>query len=195
MAFQIPNKSIKDLLGIFFCLIGNKARNFDSNYSIMKKVKEETPNLTAKTKSLLQQIDFADTFSTTNHVHSLEEIANKVFNYYPKWLELLFLFRNNLVKLLGLKTKIPDDYHEDFVEGGYIKFFRIYDISENELILGLNDEHLNFRAIIFRNQLEHYNIKMTTIVEYNNKTGKLYMSLIKPFHRWVVRAMLKKAWI
>lgn len=160
----------------------------------MKKVKEEAPFLTDQSHSLLQKIDFVDTFSTTNHVHSIAEITNLVFNTSPRWIELLFKIRNSLVKLVGIEAKLPDNYHEEFIIGGYVKFFRIYHVFENEIVLGLNEEHLNFRAVIFRTQSEHYNIKVTTLVEYNNKKGRIYMSLIKPFHRWVVMAMLKKAW-
>ncbi len=160
----------------------------------MKKVIEEAPYISGNSNSLLKRVDFVDTFSTTNHFHTLEEITNLIFNKSPKWLDVLFKIRNTLVKLIGIETKLPDDYREGFEVGAYVKFFKIYQIYENEIILGLNDTHLNFRALIFRDTAEYYNIKVTTIVEYNNTKGKIYMTLIKPFHRWVIKAMIKKAW-
>jgi hypothetical protein len=160
----------------------------------MKLVKEEHPPLTKDLKNLLPNIDFFDTFSTTNHVDSLELISNKIFNTTPKWVAILFSIRNHIANLIGLKHEIPKDYNEDFKIGGYIKFFRIFNIKEDEIILGANDKHLNFRAIISKTLDASYNIKVTTLVEYNNRLGKIYMTIVKPFHRIVVKRMVKNAY-
>lgn len=159
----------------------------------MSKVKEEEPYISDKAKQLFSKIDFVDTFTTTNHQNSIQEITNQIFNTAPKWVEFLFKIRNNIVKLFGLKTGIPDDYNEDFKVGGYVKFFKIYDIATNEVILGANDNHLNFRAIVSNTENTSHNIKVTTLVEYNNKKGKIYMTIVKPFHRMVVKHMVGQA--
>ncbi|MGH1385670.1 DUF2867 domain-containing protein [Kordia sp.] len=159
----------------------------------MLKVKEETVFISEKATQLFPKVDFADTFSTTNHKHSIQEVTNLVFNTTPKWVRFLFKVRNSIVQFFGLKTGVPPDYNEDFKVGGYIKFFKIYDIAPNEIILGANDSHLNFRAIVSDTKVASHNIKVTTLVEYNNKKGKIYMNLIKPFHRMVVKRMVSQA--
>lgn len=160
----------------------------------MKKVKEEAVFLTKKTKNLFSKIDFSDTFATTNHLNNIEEITTLVFKTTPKWVQYLLMLRNKLVAFIGLKSSIPDDYNETFVEGGYVSFFKIYHINTDEIILGLDDSHLNFRAIINKIASDSYNIKVTTLVEYNNLKGKIYMAVVKPFHRLVLMSMVKKAY-
>ncbi len=98
-----------------------------------------------------------------------------------------------MVKVIGLKTYIPEDYNENFKVGGYVKFFKIFSISDNQVILGANDSHLNFRAVVKNDASKYYNIKVITLVEFNNTKGKIYMSIIKPFHRLVVKQMVKNA--
>nr|WP_321409913.1 DUF2867 domain-containing protein [uncultured Carboxylicivirga sp.] len=158
-----------------------------------KKVLEENLELTKTERNWLTRIDFADTFSTTNHTNNLKEITNLVFNTTPQWIKALFTIRNKMVEIIGIKTKIPEDYNEDFKVGGYVKFFKIYSISENKVVLGADDSHLNFRAIIKNDHTEKYNIKVTTLVEYNNSTGRMYMKIIKPFHRQVVKRLVANA--
>lgn len=159
----------------------------------MKKVKEEQTKLTDDLKSLLPMIDFEDTFSTTNHINSIEEITNLVFNTTPNWVNALFTIRNNVVGFFGIKTEIPDDYNEKFKVGGYVKFFKIYSISDNKIILGADDSHLNFRALVINDKSDSYNIKVITLVEYNNLKGRIYMGVIRPFHRLVVKRMVRNS--
>ena len=145
----------------------------------MKKVKEEHIQLIDKWKDLLTNIHFTDTYATTNHVNNIEEITNLVFNTTPKWIETLFEIRNYLVNIIGIKTTVPPNYSTHFKVGGYIKFFKIFEISNDEIILGANDSHLNFRVIVSNDHSKDVNIKLITLVAYNNNIGRIYMALIK----------------
>ncbi len=133
-------------------------------------------------------------FSTTNHINNIEEITNLVFNTTPRWVNSLFTIRNKVAGIFGLKTEVPKDYNEHFKIGGYVKFFKIFSISDNEVVLGADDSHLNFRAIVKNDKSESFNIKVITLVEYNNYKGKIYMGIIKPFHRQIVKRMVKNAY-
>ena len=66
----------------------------------MKKVIEKTTVLNDHQKSLLQQIDFCDSFATTNHTDSIERITNLIFNTTPAWVKSLFTIRNKIVKIM-----------------------------------------------------------------------------------------------
>lgn len=158
-----------------------------------KKVQEENVYLSEEAKQLFDTIDFADTFATTNHKNSIEEVTKLVFATTPKWVSILFSIRNSIVRFFGLKTSLPEDYNEHFKVGGYLHFFKIYNIRHNEIVLGANDSHLNFRAVVSNTEASLYNIKVTTLVQFNNTKGKIYMKLIKPFHRLVVLRMVKQA--
>lgn len=160
----------------------------------MSIVKEETTLQAYIKGNLLSRVDFNDTFSVTNHENNLYEISNLIFNNPPKWISWLFSIRNKLVKIVGLKTEIPQDYHTQFTIGGYIGFFKIFYISENQLVLGADDVHLNFRAIILKTDELTHNVKVVTLVQYNNSFGRFYMNVIKPFHVVVVKRMMKNAY-
>ncbi len=159
----------------------------------MKKVKEEKIQPTPAMQELLATVDFYDTFSTTNHFHSMEEITQLVFNSSSRWVDALFKIRNKLVKLIGLRSNLPSGYHSRFEVGGYIKFFKIFSVTANEVVLGADDSHLNFRAVVANDYADQYNIKVTTLVHFNNAKGKWYMKVIQPFHRLVVARMVKNA--
>ena len=188
------SKSIIELiLGTFLTLTSAILCVVIVKKELNRKVIEEKTRLNDNQKGLLTKIDFVDTFSTTNHTNNIEEITKIVFTTTPKWIESLFVFRNKIAGWFGLKTEMPNDYNETFKVGGYLKFFKIYSISNTEVILGADDSHLNFRALITDDKSASYNIKVITLVEYNNFKGKMYMSVIKPFHRLIVRRMVKYA--
>lgn len=155
----------------------------------MKKVIEEEVYISTNAEKLFSKIDFSDTFSTTNHCNTVDEISELIFLTYPKWIAFLFTLRNKLVFLVGLKTEMSENVNKEQYKG----FFKIYEKTQNELILGADDQHLNFRAIITKTKQKRYNIKLTTLVVYNNNLGKFYMMLISPFHRLVVKRMVKQA--
>ncbi|WP_347925228.1 DUF2867 domain-containing protein [Pontimicrobium sp. SW4] len=151
------------------------------------KVKVERTPKTEGIKYALPQVNFTDTFSTTNHLDSLSIISKLVFGTMPKWVGFLMKIRNNIVKVFGLKTEKPEDYHPEFKVGGYVGFFQIFSIQHNEIILGADDKHLNFRVSIYNSNENQFNIKVTTLVEYNNRFGKIYMFIVKPFHHFIVK--------
>lgn len=158
------------------------------------KVIKETYLPAEKALNSLITIDFSDTFSTTNHINSITEIALLLFGQSPKWIRILFRIRSFLVRFIGLKNEKPLDYNPGITVGQYIGFFKVFAIEEDEIILGADDSHLNFRAVIQNTHTTLYNIKVTTLVHYNNRKGRFYMWLIKPFHRIVVKNMVRQAY-
>ncbi|WP_203257536.1 DUF2867 domain-containing protein [Hyunsoonleella ulvae] len=159
----------------------------------MKVKLEDTPD-TSGIKHALSKVDFKDTFSTTNHVHSLDTIMTMIFGTMPRWVMYLMDLRNALVKRLGLETVNPRDFDEQTKIGDENAFFKIYSREKNEIVLGADDKHLNFRVSIYNSNAPKHNIKVTTLVEYNNLLGKVYMGVIKPFHVLVVKHMVKQAY-
>jgi hypothetical protein len=158
------------------------------------KVKVETMPKTEGIKCALPKINFTDTFSTTNHLDDLNTVSKLVFGTMPKWVEVLMKLRNTIVKIFGLKAEKPEDFHPDFKIGGYVGFFQIFSIQKNEIMLGADDKHLNFRVSIYNSNDNQFNIKVTTLVQYNNRFGRIYMAIVKPFHHLVVKRMVKQAY-
>jgi len=157
-------------------------------------IQESAPKTTC-IDTCLEKIDYADTFSTTNHTDSLATITTKIFATAPAWVMALMKLRNALVKVFGLKTDFPETKDQPFEVGGRVAFFKIYDIREDEILLGEDDSHLNFRVSIFDSKEEQNNIKVTTLVQYNNALGKIYFAIVKPFHMLIVKKMVKNAFV
>lgn len=105
-------------------------------------------------------------------------------------------FRNALVTLFGLKTGARADTTKDFngEPGGRVGLFKVFDKTETELIIGEDDKHLNFRVSLSVSPLDEKRsqITMSTVVDFNNRFGKLYFLPVKPIHKLVVPIMLRQ---
>jgi hypothetical protein len=143
--------------------------------------KKNTPPENSRISVDFWTVDYCDSYrikKTTGE--NVEEIANQLFKA-PKWVDGLMKIRDCSVRPLGLKTakEIESD-----------KIFPVIAQTENEIIMGINDRHLNFRVSIWIDREKSY-IHVTTLVQYNNRLGKVYFLLIKPFHNLILRSMRK----
>ncbi len=142
---------------------------------------------------------YMDTFSIKlPKDHDILEVTKAVFLSIPDWIIAMMILRNTLVARLGLKTgSEPDDYKQvinafDGEVGSNVGLFRVFDRSENEIILGENDQHLDFRAsLLLTPSGDEQELAFTTTVAYNNTMGKIYFAIVKPFHIVVVKSMLR----
>ncbi|KXX67083.1 DUF2867 domain-containing protein [Flammeovirga sp. SJP92] len=158
-------------------------------------------------QSLLNQTNFeyTDSFQGTlkdkNNLLNIKDIGKAFFTSSPKWIEHLFTLRNKIVAVFGLKTagKITDRATQlsnfQCEPNEKMGLFRVYQRNENEVILGENDHHLNFRVSLYcapsSESNEHKNLIISTTVQFNNKWGRLYFLPVKPFHQLIVPTMLK----
>lgn len=138
--------------------------------------------------------------SKKNNV-SMTEIGKSFFISGPKWIEKLFATRNMIVGLLGLKTsgniinrqKQLDDFKCD--PGEQLGLFKVFSRTDNEVVLGEDDKHLNFRVSLLLDQLlnepHKKTLTITTTVEFNNWFGRVYFLPVRPFHKLIVPKMLK----
>lgn len=127
--------------------------------------------------------DYIDSFSKV--VVAKENITpdaffDMAFNQFPGWIEWLLKLRNTLVKPLGLDTK------SRFTDC-------VYEKNTNEIIWGMPDKHLNFHVSMWYG--EHMDgkqeLRVTTVVKYNNWLGRIYFFVIRPFHGIIISALLK----
>lgn len=119
----------------------------------------------------------------------------------PKWFEMFFTLRNKIASILNLKTPKNSD-SKDLIEsykweiGEQVGIFKVFDRTTDEIILGEDDTHLNFRVSLllardWNNRSEKI-ITVTTIVVYNSWVGRLYFFVVKPFHRTFIPIILKR---
>ena len=109
------------------------------------------------------------------------------------WLRGLMGLRDTMVAGFGLKT--AQQLREAPTESaGRVYIFRVYDTTTDEMILGEDDKHLDFRlSVLLRPDGADTEIVATTAVHCHNLLGRSYLALIAPFHRLVVRSILQRA--
>lgn len=145
------------------------------------------------------QWDYEDSFTrnltTIKSSISSIDLGRSFFSSGPKWISYLFTLRNKIVSVFGLK--ISNDRTEvlkrinssNFEIGERFGLFKVFDKNETEIVIGENDKHLDFRVSLAT--LEGKELFITTVVHYHNIWGKIYFSIIKPFHKVIVPIMLK----
>jgi hypothetical protein len=74
-----------------------------------------------------------------------------------------------------------------------IGIFPIQSETPDRLVAGFNDRHLDFRFVVdVATSGDRQQVTATTLVLTHNWLGRTYLMLILPFHRLIVRAMLRK---
>ena len=132
------------------------------------------------------QIDRADA--------PIGEIAQRIFIGLPRWINVLLAVRDFGVTPFGLKTtaKLPKslDFRPSIDVGDHINFLCVRSISQNEIILGEDDLHLDFKISVYRDSEASGYISLATWVRTHNRFGKIYLGTIAPFHALIVNARL-----
>jgi len=65
---------------------------------------------------------------------------------------------------------------------------------ENELLLGADDRHLDFRISIQCTGIDGGSeLRVVTVVKFTNSLGRIYFLPVKPIHRIIVPAMMGRA--
>jgi hypothetical protein len=132
---------------------------------------------------------------------SLLDIGKRFISPGPKWVGQLLALRNKIAGLFNLKT--PNDKNgtthipnAQWEIGNRMGIFKIFDKTPNEFILGEDDSHLSFRVSLLLSphhaDLSKKIVTVTTVVIYHNTLGRIYFFFVKPFHKKIVTASLKR---
>jgi hypothetical protein len=151
--------------------------------------------------NLFAGADLADAYAIqlpSTSTDDIETLVRFVLDSQASWFRALLRLRDVLVAGFGIKTsrQLRDAPVENAAPRIFI--FRVYAVYVDEMILGEDDKHLDFRASV-RLRSDHgpsalvREIVLTTVVHCHNRLGRCYIALIRPFHRLVVRSMLRQA--
>ncbi|MEM7097525.1 MAG: DUF2867 domain-containing protein [Pseudomonadota bacterium] len=122
--------------------------------------------------------DFIDCYSVECDL-SVREAA-EIIVQFPSWVQLLMLLREVVTTPFGLKNSLDEGEVS-------IGIFPIESESDREILAGFDDKHLNFRISI---AAEDGKVFLATWVRPHNMGGKLYLSVIMPFHILICRNAL-----
>jgi hypothetical protein len=108
------------------------------------------------------------------------------------WIRLLNRLRDALVAPAGVKSTrmLAAAAH-----GRALGFFPVLSQTANEIVVGADDRHLDFRAAIALRVDDggRRELVAVTVVHCHNRFGRCYLAAITPFHRLIVKANMERA--
>ena len=153
------------------------------------KVHEVAPNV--DTAVWLAGAQFADAFRIEVDGLPLDAqmAAQRMMGRSPRWVESLLSLRNALVAPFGLKTSGAGEA----AAGGAIGIFPVLSETPERLVAGFDDHHLDFRVVVDVAAFgQGQQVTATTLVRTHNLLGRTYLAIILPFHKLIVRTMLRQ---
>jgi hypothetical protein len=123
----------------------------------------------------------------------IETLTRAAFEHPVGWIRALTVVRDVAMMVLGVKPSWQVRAQAS-LQGAVIGYFPLLSKSACELIIGVDDWHLDFRAVI---QLRACpaggrELVAVTVVHCHNLLGQLYLTSIAPFHRAIVKANLEQ---
>lgn len=141
--------------------------------------------------TLLPGAQFADAYRLDVEGEALDarQAAMRMMARAPRWVDALLVLRNIIVAPFGLKTSGQDRHAPHDIIG----IFPVVSETPERLVAGFNDRHLDFRVVVdVATSGQRQSVTATTLVLTHNWLGRTYLAIIMPFHRLVVRAMLRQ---
>jgi hypothetical protein len=145
----------------------------------------------AEASALLAGAQFIDAYSVTIQGIALDarQAAEKMLQHQPRWIRSLMTLRDLCVTPFGLMTA-------DGARGSAtdrVGFFPVLGETPQRIVAGLNDRHLDFRVVVkVTDSGAGQSVTATTVVLTHNWLGRTYLAIILPFHRLIVRSMLRQ---
>lgn len=149
--------------------------------------------------------DFLDCYSVSLRSRpdlleaDMRVLANHILNSDISWMRTLLTVRDRLTGLVGMKTtdRLALEQSglplEERQVGDRVEFFKIYSVSDNEIVLGEDDWHQDFRLSVLRTAGRSPRVFAATCCKRHNLAGYAYLALILPFHKLIARSVLDKA--
>ncbi len=147
----------------------------------MKKAHPDIYGEKSQIHNYWQNGDFLDAYEVrlddADQKLSAHELAQKLMAKPPAMFRPVLTLRNWIVRPFGLKA--PQDIEKDTPRIG---FFPIEHETPDEIVLGGDDKHLDFRIFLTK---QGDKAIFGTWVHTHNKFGRVYLFTISPFHHYI----------
>jgi Protein of unknown function (DUF2867) len=144
-----------------------------------------------ETAPLLTGAQFIDAYSIVVDDLALDarHAAEKMLGRSPRWILTLVTLRDLFVAPFGLKTAQTARRSST----NRIGMFPVLSETPRRIVAGLDDHHLDFRVVVdVADSGGGRRVTATTVVLTHNLLGRVYLAIILPFHRLIVRSMLRQ---
>ena len=158
------------------------------------QVRRTTPPSESVVASWYENASLLDSYSIdlpASEQSSMRELSARTLVNPPAWQKALIALRDAMVTPFGIKTSGTVRTSPDSRER--VDFFPVHWESKDEIVLGADDRHLDFRLSLLRRHSSKGPLLIaTTVVHTHNALGVAYLNTIRPFHHLVVRTNLSR---
>lgn len=137
----------------------------------------------------LIEADWADRYAVISPEGAMPAIraAELALGQPPVWVRRLLSIRNRIVAPFGLRAA-----EMNRGEAGFVGAFAIVSERDDQVVVGFDDKHLDFRIVIevASAGTAGSRVSVTTLVKRHNLFGRLYILAVTPFHGLIVRTTL-----
>jgi len=151
-------------------------------------------------KSLIRDIlpaDYTDAFQCVvpgEPKCSPDDLQVSFWTVMPGWVNALMKLRNILVKPFGLQggESIAVPVVQAIRNGESHGLMAVPFKNDRETVVKLSDKHLDaYMSVYIDPNNPTTSVSVITAVKYHNRLGRAYFFIIRPFHKIIVRSMLK----
>lgn len=164
-----------------------------------KPIKVSLPTQ-SKIESFASGAYFKDARSVPAAMPDLDPLEQfiRISHKTPSWINSLMVLRNRIVGLFGLKDLgafadiDPAKPSADYAVGERVGIFTLVEKTENEVLLGDDDKHLNVVVSVHTTvEANQTIVTVSTVVHIKNWLGRLYMLPVAPAHHIIAQRMTK----
>jgi hypothetical protein len=167
----------------------------------MNVVECDVPGSSVLSRELIERAYFRDSYRVPLSRGELVivDIFFRIFAYHPLWMKLLLIVRDKVASLVGLDASTASEIlhvgiKDRYVIGEKIGVWPIFWLSEDEVVAGRDNKHMDFRLSVLKvRDGDRTSVVVSTICIVHNLSGKLYLFFVVPFHRYGVRKLMANA--
>jgi hypothetical protein len=166
----------------------------------MTVVECDVPAGSMLSRQLIERAYFRDSYRAplSRRELGIVDVFFGIFAHHPLWMKLLLIVRNRVASLAGLDAPTTSEIlhiqiKDRYVVGEKIGVWPIYALSENEVIAGRDNKHMDFRLSVLKVPGDKPSVVVSTICTVHNLAGKLYLFFVVPLHRYGVRKLMANA--
>ena len=167
----------------------------------MNVVECDVPSGSMLGRKLIEHAYFRDAYRAplSRSELGIADVFFGIFAHHPLWMKLLLIVRNKVASLAGLDAPAASEIlhveiRDRYAVGEMIGVWPIFSLSDDEVVTGRNNQHLDFRLSVLKvRDGDGTSVVVSTICTVHNLAGKLYLFFVVPFHRYGVRKLMTNA--
>ncbi|MDQ2078398.1 DUF2867 domain-containing protein [Marinimicrobium sp. ABcell2] len=139
---------------------------------------------------------YRDSYSVTVGKKGLgaRQVYHGIFGYLSMPVQVALRVRNSVAKLVGFaatNTTMSALSMEEVQPGKRAGFLTIEAASDSEVVCGAYEKNMDMWISVLK--LSEQDFAISTLVNLKTRSGKIYMAIIKPFHKVVAKYSIRQS--